>query len=330
MNVEFQWAMRSALAGTAAAMIPQAIRENFSLGEIVVVDCPIPAEGLIATNIAFVVAEKMKKICTDAVLPLDLAHALKEAMLPLHWDVHVSGPGFLNVRPTRQFFHDFLISVNEKRSSCFFSETSVFEKNTSGIQAIDVDWNSKYLHLSADDERYEKLFSRSDLETGGLNLMVLSLAADPELDVAPYLLDLAGRENVPWYLDRFERDSAQLSEGDRTDDTLVERFYNESEKYPYQSLVVVLRNFRVRFLDAKKRKRPELFMAALLDMARAFYSGYNRPEGREILLTDPASRWLVGLVREIVQQGLSLFCFPEAPSLILRRITVRTSVLNNK
>lgn len=119
-------------------------------------------------------------------------------------------------------------------------------------------------------------------------VMLLAVLADPEIDSSVYLRGLSGRENVPWFLDRFFRQSRDYlqavlpstpKQGNETS-TLDPGLKN------CWSALMGVREIIFRSAVSPLSRlpcvppQPERLVGLMVELARCFYSYYNRPEWR--------------------------------------------------
>jgi hypothetical protein len=264
-----------------------------------VTDCPHPDAGEISSNLPLLLA---KQIGGD---PLTLAQEIIAALPPdCGFEVQSGGPGFLNASAALGFIPRFFTVVSES-PLLLFGQASVFERIAPQIDPWPVRWKEKPLRLLLDgNDEAAALRKQRDFSSQDDQLMLLAVCADSELSAAAYLSGLHGRENIPWYLARLESD--------------VQRHLSAVENVPLREemtkigLSRCLLGFRRNYLLARTLKRPEMFFAAIVSIARNFYVEFNRPDvraGRR----DSGITLLAGISGQVVKAGLSMFRFEERP-----------------
>lgn len=156
-------------------------------------------------------------------------------------------------------------------------------------------------------------------------VMLLALMADPELEIRPYLDNLAGRQNVPWYLRRFAKDwrrfiakCKEVSAGDPAQEfswselMSPERKNCSAEQSLTRSMKLVL-GFRKTFFMVRENGRAEVLVKYLLLIVREFYSYYNHPETRGLSHLGSASivkfSVLTSIIGELVEHSFNLLEF---------------------
>ena len=306
MHVELFTALRR-----AAISIPELspAASGLEFGGFDVENCPLPEHGVLASNIAFILAKAVKP--NRNTLPAEIAEQIVRVLDPSLWTANILGGGFINVTPNRKLYRALLDRAVRQGADFFLASIQRDESVSIPPEGFLVDWGSKYLRGNGRDG-FAEIADRTPL-TRDDQLMLLALLGDEEIDHTRYLSAYAGRENLPWYLRRFVCDTIPSGDGSpaaRLLDSAAGWFEDLPEDFPYTGLCRTLRALRYRIADSRQRRRPELYLRSLVDLVRAFYRGYNRPEGRLLVESDPAVRWLVGLCREVVMRGERLVVFP--------------------
>lgn len=119
--------------------------------------------------------------------------------------------------------------------------------------------------------------------------LLLALRVDKELEYGVFLRGLNGRENIPWYFSKFERDATVFAERARKSLSLdPEQTMELSSKALSSPLIGPLAErvlgFRRSYLLAVQHRRADILLKFLLDSVRSIYAVYNRPQIRALEL----------------------------------------------
>jgi hypothetical protein len=246
--------LKSVELSTQLSILP--IELNFQIEE------PVDRQfGLLASNLAFIFSKKLKEREDVVVSPQKIAEVVAGLVDQNQFRVSVDGGGFINVEPTKEFIRRFIV------------------KEPSQLNGdILVDWNSVAILeklRNSEEARYfiRELSNRVIELSHNDSIQLLSILSDPEIDSNAYLRGFSGRENTPSYLLKFKEvvESLPLSAGELVldDDQLV---------------IEKLLLFRGRLEESVLRSHPERAMFHLLSLVRDFFSQYNRPTTRKLIL----------------------------------------------
>ena len=261
-----------------------------SFGVLEIEDCPPQIPGEITSRLCFKLA---KHLVDTKVVPAEKfggPSKVAEQLLSLlvrdgasEWfTLELGGSGHINATPTPKLLANWTL--------CFVVEAPLSLLRSGSFICVP-ESNHEQLGLQPDhDQLLERLRARTDPDAVALyercsatgirrfaeRAMVLGVLGDPELDARPYLSGLAGRQNVPWLLDRFREDAARYEETLRPAGGGLEG----SPPVVLAPSFALLRTFRRSLLLADLHQRPERFFAHLLQIVRDFYRVYNQPQYR--------------------------------------------------
>ena len=284
--------------------------------------CPPRFTGELTSRVCF----KLVKLLVDtgAVAPQEAGGPVRTATR-LHeifenrgfgrwFQLEIGGAGHLNATPTPAFRAEWFANILFKQPEALLSDGAfvVFAAPDSEPIPLHVDLPRMLDRARAREDADMKLllerFGSAAPRRGDL-LMLFGALSDPELDCSLYLRGLAGRENVPWYLDRFRSDIIgyeRLLSG-----YLAAPPHGEPPQI-FSDSMLLLRNFRRSLILADLHQRPERFFGHLLELMKDFYRIYNQPPYRapEKSLSADERAWLAGWVRTVsrlTEHGLAFF-----------------------
>ena len=304
MQIEYRAFLRKALQQASFSCLSgdvppgrEDLIRNFEGFEVL--ECPLPDEGVVTTNVAFSLSKALSqgaKAADPALLPALLAEEIRAACLSTAaesgpwFEVRVGGLGYLNASPSPEFSAAFLrAAADAARDFLFTTESSIVTPGCpapASLVSIAVDWRAKPLgsKLQSDPDcraildriRQQGRPLRDDL------LMLLAVCGDPELDSRAYLHGLRGRENVAWYLDRFVKDADAFVAGIRERRPEIPALTeNAANALPeLDGAVRSILSFRSFVEAAARRRRADLLVGQILRCARCFYAFYNCPDVR--------------------------------------------------
>lgn len=249
---------------------------------------PSELNALVGTNIAFILAKKVK------IEPIALCSALVNFnSSESAFDLYATSSGFINANPRGQFLFKYFSEFSKKITSDSFFSFNTF--NT--INAI----------LSSENEDLKKLLKPELSETDFI--MLLAILGDDELSADPYLQGLKGKENIPWLLEQFSRDWRRVVKASTVDNFVLNDFspsqLEQSFDFAFREqlrALMCLRNF-----DSLERLFP-----FCLSLVSTFYECYNQPSFRQALESKELGRVglstnLLGLAIESVLNSLREF-----------------------
>ncbi len=242
--------------------------------------CPSYIEGDITSNICF----KLPKLIADIGLvpsgqhygPLDAAVAVRQRFLCDDFEVAVSESGHLNFSATQNYRRRLLARILESQVSEIFCGApfgTVVDVNPFAWDFTNV---FQQLRDTADPTTVELLKRREESPTLDLDLLLLSLAADPELDGSKFLRGLSGRQNTPWYLTRYFADSSRW----RAAFPAVSERHEVSNEPIVVPTSELLFSFRHELFVSQRSQRPERFFLRVLEVVRDFFRLFNDPRLR--------------------------------------------------
>ena len=269
---------------------------------------PKEIDSALTTNAAFVISAGIKRapdvVHEELITPLLIATLLQGGMCSVAgdlWTVSVGGLGHLNASPSEGLVAKFMSAVAERGGQILLTTTHVLQQTSAGAagelgeRQYDIRVDNEVLvarAMKSTNEDVQLLLQR--VSTNGPSederLMLLSLFADSEIEIRPYLQGIGGRENVPWYVRRFCTDwKALVSAVGAVNRQAVhwQAPWGENQRHRLleAGLSSTLREllFLRFFADAAEREEtPELLLRQVLLLIRAFYSFYNLPECRAL------------------------------------------------
>ncbi len=243
---------------------------------------------------------------------------------------HLGGTGHLNGTATQQFCADYCRQVLNQGSGILFDSgellTSRLQKPPAAanfVSEFSADWPAAFSEFVLSKRLLIERSARStnpDVEkiTGSLApegpwgidgvVMLLAVLSDQEIDSAVYLRGLSGRENIPWYIARFFRESRSYIESLSRSCKLLDLPEKVSLPCSYEATIAAglepvwrrLFGFRETLFraivapyynglesggPARANSRslefqPERLISAVVELIRGYYTFYNRPEWR--------------------------------------------------
>jgi hypothetical protein len=218
---------------------------------------------MLTTNVSFVLSKKLKDSNHSSISPKKIADSISKFISNEIFEASVDGGGFININPTNSSIRNF------------------FNENTSPLNQgeIKVDWNagniSELVHLNEEAVYFiGELVKRGTTELSRADsLLLLSLLADVEIDANSYLRNFIGRDNTPQYLKRFEEISNTIPDSS-----------SQLQDVSLTSFKKKLLLFQGRLSESIERDHPERVFALVLGLVREFFSVYNQPAIRQLLL----------------------------------------------
>lgn len=279
-----------------------------ALGSLIEVeDPPAGAEARVSTPLCFKLSGILSEASPDrlsALKPHQLAELLAAEINRLNGADFTASPspsGHVNGNPTPGYLSRFVSGAAAAPAEIFYGNKPCgLEREPASfvLEPIpELTFNWKKLQARAEDrsgeERYELAAvlsraqsageqRRSAAQDFGAFLVLLALVADDDFTLRVYARGIAGRENVPWYLDRFRSAVRSFIEQcDRELEPPASAAHGEPSR-ELEQLLQVLLYFRGRFRTAVRMHRPEFLLSQILRGARAFFAFYNRPEFRSL------------------------------------------------
>lgn len=286
-------------------------------------NCPPAFTGEISTNVAFPLARCLAAMGADGAntAPTEVARWIEEAVLADKefakcFELSLGELGHINATPTDYFREMFLEKLFLHGTDLLFLNSSfVFERlgERQGRMNIDWDWllDAENWPANGQEDDLRRICSQENKLGDDDALMFLALLADPELELTPYLESLSGTQNIPWFLQKFLRDGEMFSSrclsGKSYDsrDLLATSIHN-IPSYCNKSLRLLFL-FRHLVIQRSDRRRGPQWVIFLVRVAKSFYFYYNRPQCRELAITDsdPQARRQVGAVTRILHTLVS-------------------------
>lgn len=252
--------------------------------EPVVSSCPYPEEGQLSSAIVFDLAKRC---------PPHLPDEISGALVKLHrgsrfsgyFSLNIAAGGYLNARIEPLFVRKYFSNLHpetEQVVPLFCSQSFVIasERSTAEPLPFMVEWDQLWLraekHIESDIRRFAGERASSGVRAD--RLMLLALLGDGELEAEPYLANLPGRQNVPWYVKRFFADSERALVGwsSGVGDTW------DTECPELVNFTLELLSFRAIVLRAHRRvdDGAAVALVAVLGLIRQFYRYFNDPRYR--------------------------------------------------
>jgi hypothetical protein len=262
--------------------------ENFEVTE-----CPYADQGLLTANVSFKLAHAVPH--DGSVLPESIArYLLESAKVAPHFSGKMGGDGYLNYLPSEESTARFLWEILRdptdtltRHSSLLFPGAPVRRLPTDRELA----WGAKRIGLLLPKREEARRFHGIVRNRGTASLddalMFLGLLSKDELDAGAYLRGLAGSENIPWYLTRFESDAGRalkLYEAPLSLEHLHRGFAKQLESLmadsaEHRALRWTLMA-REAYLKGVRAGQVDLVFNFLLQGIQHFYVLFNRPENR--------------------------------------------------
>ncbi|MCB0325120.1 MAG: hypothetical protein KDD69_16160 [Bdellovibrionales bacterium] len=289
MHHEYAWLIAEALRA-----LGQAPTEDLRWRPIVE-DCPKHIEGTITTAVAFKIAEaaegpRSPRTIAEAVL--DFFSRQEQPWFA----IRLGGNGHLNADPTRLFTDTYMARLHDHGADVLFMETPFVVAQpqvnvplpTLPATAV-ADVLQRAESASAANPDLQAVLSKIGGRAAAPHdvLMIMALLDDHELEVRPYLEDLKGRQNVPWYLAQFCRAADDISRTVTQEGSVdFTRKGTKDGRHWLASFEEALLRTRLDLASGVRNGRPERILGAVLRLIRVFYSCYNDPWGRQLLRSE--------------------------------------------
>lgn len=278
-------------------VIRDAVRELFLLSEVeleraVKVESCEPKYGAMLTSrVAFDLAHIVKLNATDGghLGPLEIANLILENLRGRgqlesrdFFSFSLGGGGHINSTPSDIFVDSYFARLWKIGVDVLFSQVSfvVCECNSEGgpREGSNINWSDIFSRCREEKSDDVALFAHKLLGQEFVSfrdkLMALALLADRELEVKPYLLGLCGRQNIPWYFDKFVSDvSSYLSKYPIIE---VPQWGIATEEM-FMPVIIKILEFRHKFFLAAEEGKPWLVVRQLIEMIRDFYTFFHHP-----------------------------------------------------
>jgi hypothetical protein len=329
MHREFALVLERALRNTTAPEILEELgltgAEPFALLRVLQVDdCPRHVEAQVTSSIAFPLS-KVLAARGSIRGPAAVAEDLKQAIIssePDSFELSLGGGGHLNATAHPRHQVRWLAAAVRRGAAGFFFCDSFFEPSPplSPFPAATIDWTAciERVRERADAEVSAFLDENPVLTDIDCKLMLLGLAADPEIDPRPFRSGLYGSQNIPWYLRRFDFDAR------RWEDQLAAQGSAPSDAPLPPAVPAYLEKLAAHLMRLRKCiafsspvQRPERLFRELLELIGDFSTLFHQPRYRTF--ASPAFSAedrlffvaVIRLCRELVALCLASFGFKE-------------------
>jgi arginyl-tRNA synthetase len=261
---------------------------------------PLREDALAATNLAFLLAKVLSKKPFPQQVAAELV-SLLELNLSKDFMFSIGGQGFINIIPTAQYLKRFFREAGADPKGFFFDNTP---------EQIKVDWDEQY---------YNEKLLKSDLAREFLNhlqplpknrnltsdsLTLLAMLTDQDFDLTVYLRGLNGRENIPWYIERF------LFDANRHSTSLTTAAHFPEDEFWKTQLDLLLSQRKIRALNlfhellffreelrlTFQLRQPERLLRAILKLIQSFYTLFNNPKMRQSDILDLTTPLLTTII----------------------------------
>jgi hypothetical protein len=271
--------------------------------QLEICSCPPYVSGWISSPVCFELAQAARAKTRSQVSAPDIVDMLICSASEDPWfELTLGGEGHLNALPRERFIDCYLEKVTSS-SGVPLRRFESFVCGTLRVEGAELENILPRLAWNEICDRAAKMKDNADARSLAAHslalsqpdwrqaLMLLSIMADPEIALEPYMQGLAGRQNTPWYLRRFFTDWKHLSEemasGNRQSST------SSGGAFPRSGLLRAfeqglrrLLGLRSVYLRSFLTSQPELLLGEILELTKAFYSLYNDPSGRAALLQE--------------------------------------------
>jgi hypothetical protein len=288
-------------------------------GFVEIQECPGQVWGDFATPVAFQIAAEMRNLGR---FEYESPEKVSEEIIKLHFkkSSHIkqkssleSGSqlfviqkgerGFLNGKPTELAAHLFIEEIfqllvqnenyfNQKGAIFFNTQSEVEDRSPLFFsQAIQ---RSELLRFAEDQKDLDidcflnsertREFSRND------KLMLLGLLANRETSSKAYLSDISGKQNLPWYFNKYFEISQAYEELFNKQTPLLELKPENNDSINYSTIEMrylsrvlpILLSYRFILSKGSPGKRAFRGMRLNLSLIDAFFAFYNYPSSRSI------------------------------------------------
>ncbi len=246
-------------------------KDSINKIEFHVQHAPDEADALLGSNLAFILGKVLRK--DPKLIAKEIAEINSESVHGEYFKLVFAPSGFINANPTKLYLTNFLDNLEESLNSeeYFNFESAKLEtelkKNIEKTKNLDV--------KTLLESRNNSLSDQKDFK------MLLALLGDEELNVQPYLKGLKGKENIPWYLDKFIEDTSNLKQEVRYSDFLPEigfqNMASSAELFEYKNNEQVLLYQIHSFLNLRSYRKFEDFYSYCLQFVDSFYAYFNHP-----------------------------------------------------
>jgi hypothetical protein len=239
--------------------------------------CPKSIDADLACNVCFILCKSLKTNLKYELKPVELYEVILGFYSAESFELSLGGGGYINAKQTKPFFKTLLNKLLQQHS--------VGENIIETLFPIQKLKASKFEDIQKLLAIYQQCCDNNPTQVGELRLMLLAALANVELDVNNYLNQVAGSENIPWYIKRFLKDSEKLQR------EIADSFVIQDDEFDAGEILtpiwilpaidVICRYRYVEFI-AQKTKRPEILVALLIEAVHAFYKFYNNPNCRAL------------------------------------------------
>jgi|GEM_PF-6035943 len=260
-------------------------------------DCPPHVQADFACNAAFAISQKLKAqsiLITPVQAAQNICRRMTEVDLNSWFRVEPGPYGQLNVSVNESFKSEFFSALVDQGAGALFRTASLLLPEEAGEGIVDVDVpllfkQERFLtKIAGQTESEIETVLNCDADPVDRCMMVLAMMADREIDSQFYLKKLNGRQNVPWYLERFKKDRRCFLRSLKKQGLVAPSPWSfDIAEVPalrphIHKLVDAVLSFRKTYLWAARSAKPQLLMASLLGLAQKFYTIYNRPDVRDL------------------------------------------------
>jgi hypothetical protein len=292
---------------------------------------PLDTGQVLGTDFAFKISQLLKENNRVNLSPQEIAQALAEQNngSSTEFRLFAASTGHINASLSEDFLNLFLEKLLEKNGfglpaqdtlvvppagikpySCR-ADSNLLED----IEKLIEKSGDKEINILVNSRKYQQARENNKCNSD-LLVMLLAVLADEEIDAAPFLMDLKGRQNVPWLLKKFSKDWRKFSGSIDTMsgsslkinvDDLTALNYKFQEMMPKsfkQATVGVVNELllsRDVFFRANVRRRPDILINHLLLVVRRFYSFYNLPEYRYPRVDNTQERQEIARLSDVVK-----------------------------
>ncbi|MCC6932352.1 MAG: hypothetical protein IT292_03755 [Deltaproteobacteria bacterium] len=297
MHFEFQYLLADLLSCFSSENPDLLPPEYLSELLVKVEDAPAHIQADLMCDVCFSWTKMLLERQQFSVLPTMLAEKLLRVLVRESiyakgdFKVWLASQGFLNATFNQSLVVALLNEARSSDSTLFFTRHAL-----KGAMALPTraealaQRKSAYEKIEYTNERYitshnENVRALMKALPQGLEaqhkIMLLATMTNVELDYEVFLKGIGGSENVPWLISKFAVDGPQflhqLEELFGLPATLSE---DAQIVQMFMPLVRLILSFRQTLTQGEKLRRPEMLVAHLIAMIKAFFVIYNHPQVR--------------------------------------------------
>ncbi len=333
MQIEFKILLKETLLDLReefSSLIKKELEENYLKNvkiEVLEIPSSLKIEGDFFTNISFFLASYFNNTLKgEFITPLLLSSLIKDNLskknlrLMSYFKVFIGGDGYLNVKVYPSFSYVYVDRLSKFLYFPILEETSLFSKEEEirelsykkfkEVKSVLSDFSKELLPKNFfEDDGLETLLSlakEDSFRRQDAKLQLLGMVKNRELGSLAFLLNTGGKENVPWYLNKFLED-ADLFYSKLLDFKKNKKKFEGSKQEHEFSLdfwckdsLTLLLNARIQLINSIRQKKAYYLLQYMIKVIDSFYRYYNHPQVRALSFEEREIKLLCDITNSLL------------------------------